>query len=101
MRATNRLRPLRVLHLVAHFATAQIEDELKARTASDITHEEDRAGTEARIAEAYEGQRRNHRFEKRYRHKDARVVWADVSTVFGLRKSGEPLFVLCGCFPAH
>jgi PAS domain S-box-containing protein len=57
------------------------EDELKARTASDITHEDDHAGTEARIAEAYEGQRRNHRFEKRYRHKDTRVVWADVSTV--------------------
>jgi PAS domain S-box-containing protein len=58
------------------------EDELKARTAWDISHEEDRAATEAHIAEAYEGQRRNHRFEKRYRHKDGRIVWADVSTVF-------------------
>ena len=58
------------------------EDELQGRTASDITHEEDRAATEARITEAYEGQRRDHRVEKRFLHKDGRVVWADVSTVF-------------------
>jgi PAS domain S-box-containing protein len=58
------------------------EDELKVRTASDITHQEDRAATESRIQEAYEDRRRNFRLEKRYLRKDGRVVWADVSSVF-------------------
>ena len=58
------------------------EDELQGRTASDITHEEDRAATEARIAEGYEGRRRVFRVEKRYLRKDGTVMWADVSSVF-------------------
>jgi PAS domain S-box-containing protein len=58
------------------------EDELQGRTTSDITHEEDRAATEARIAECSEGQRRDWRVEKRFLRKDGRVMWADVSTVF-------------------
>jgi PAS domain S-box-containing protein len=58
------------------------EDELQGRTTFDITHEEDRAATEARIAEAQEGQRRDWRVEKRYLRKDGGVMWADVSSVF-------------------
>jgi PAS domain S-box-containing protein len=58
------------------------EDELQGSTASSITHEEDRADTEARLAEACEGRRRVYRIEKRYLRKDGGVVWADVSTVF-------------------
>jgi len=56
--------------------------ELQGRTALDITLEEDRAATEARIAETYEGQRRAYRLEKRYLRKDGSVMWADVSSVF-------------------
>jgi PAS domain S-box-containing protein len=56
--------------------------ELQGRTALDIILEEDRAATEARIAEAYEGQRRAYRLEKRYLRKDGSVMWADVSSVF-------------------
>jgi PAS domain S-box-containing protein len=58
------------------------EDELQGRTTFDIAHEEDRAATEARIAEAHEGQRRDWRVEKRYLRKDGGVMWADVSSVF-------------------
>jgi PAS domain S-box-containing protein len=58
------------------------EDELQGRTTFDITHEEDRGATEARIAEAQEGQRRDWRVEKRYLRKDGGVMWADVSSVF-------------------
>jgi PAS domain S-box-containing protein len=58
------------------------QDELQGYTVSDITYEEDRAATEARIAEAYERQRRVHRVEKRYLRKDGGVMWTDVSTVF-------------------
>jgi PAS domain S-box-containing protein len=60
------------------------EPELQARTAASITHEEDRAATEARahIAEADERQRRFYRLEKRFLRKDGKILWADVSTVF-------------------
>jgi PAS domain S-box-containing protein len=58
------------------------EDELQGRTLSDVTHEEDRAATEARIQEGHEGQRRVYRVEKRYLRKDGRIMWADVSLVF-------------------
>ena len=58
------------------------EGELQGRTLSDITHEEDRAATEARIQEGHEGQRRVYRVEKRYLRKDGAIMWADVSLVF-------------------
>jgi len=58
------------------------EYELQERTVTDISHEEDRVSTEARIADAEEGQRRVYRLEKRYLRKDGRVMWADVSSVF-------------------
>jgi PAS domain S-box-containing protein len=58
------------------------EGELQGRTLSDITHEEDRAATEARIQDGHEGQRRVYRVEKRYLRKDGRIIWADVSLVF-------------------
>ncbi len=58
------------------------ESELQERTISDISYEEDRAGTVARLAEAEQGQRRVYRLEKRYLRKDGRVIWADVSSVF-------------------
>jgi len=58
------------------------EYELQGNTVANISHEEDRTATEARIADAYEGQRRVYRVEKRYLRKDGRVMWADVSSVF-------------------
>lgn len=58
------------------------EHELQARTVLDISHEEDRTATEARVAEASEGQRRSYRVEKRFLRKDGNVMWADVSAVF-------------------
>jgi PAS domain S-box-containing protein len=58
------------------------EPELQASTVSNITYEEDRTATEARVAEANESQRRFYRVEKRYVRKDGSAMWADVSTVF-------------------
>jgi PAS domain S-box-containing protein len=58
------------------------EDELQGRTVLDITHEEDRSTTEARIAEALEGQRRVYRLDKRFLRKDGGIMWADISSVF-------------------
>jgi PAS domain S-box-containing protein len=60
------------------------ESELQGFTVAAITHEDDRASTEARAraAESDELQRRVYRLEKRYLRKDGKVLWADVSTVF-------------------
>jgi PAS domain S-box-containing protein len=60
------------------------ESELQGRTAASITHEEDRAATEARarIAETDKQQRRVYRLEKRFLCKSGTVLWADVSSVF-------------------
>jgi PAS domain S-box-containing protein len=58
------------------------EDELQGCTTLDVTHPEDRAATEARIAEANEGRRRVYRLDKRFLRKDGSVMWADVSSVF-------------------
>ena len=58
------------------------EGELQGRTGLEITHEEDRAATEALRAKASEGQLRDFRVEKRYLRKDGTLMWADVSGVF-------------------
>ena len=57
------------------------EYELQGRTVIDITYEEDRAATEARLADFYKGQRRGYRVEKRYLRKDGGVMWADASSI--------------------
>jgi PAS domain S-box-containing protein len=56
------------------------EEELQRLAVLEVSHEEDRSATEAILAESAEGHRRNYRIEKRYRHKDGNVIWADVSS---------------------
>jgi PAS domain S-box-containing protein len=58
------------------------EEELRKFTVLDVTQEEDRPATEARIAQSAEGQRRLYRIEKRFVRKDGGVIWADVNAVF-------------------
>jgi PAS domain S-box-containing protein len=58
------------------------EEELQQLTPLDLTYEEDRASTKARLADLAEGQRRQHRIEKRIVHKDGRLIWIDLSTVY-------------------
>ena len=58
------------------------EEELQQLTPLELTYEEDWAGTEARLAELAEGQRHERRIEKRCVHKDGRLIWIDLSTVF-------------------
>ena len=55
------------------------EAELQRLTLTDITHEDDRAATEAVLAAHAVGQPRTQRLEKRYRRKDGSVIWVDVS----------------------
>ena len=54
------------------------ETELRGRSAVDFTHEDDRAFTEA-VIEATAAGKPPVRVEKRYRHKDGSVIWAEIS----------------------
>jgi PAS domain S-box-containing protein len=58
------------------------DEELQQLTPLELTYEEDRASTEARLAEFAKGRRREHRIEKRCLHKDGRLIWIDLSAVF-------------------
>jgi PAS domain S-box-containing protein len=68
------------------------EEELQMLTALEVSHEEDRAGTEAILAESADGQRRDYRIEKRYRRKDGSVIWADLSTTLVPATGSTPAF---------
>ena len=68
------------------------EEELQRLTALEVTQEEDRANTEAILAESAEGQRRIYRVEKRYRRKDGNVIWADVSSTMVPATGSGPAF---------
>jgi PAS domain S-box-containing protein len=68
------------------------EAELQRLTAVEVSHEEDRAGTEERLAEPAEEQRRDHRIEKRYRRKDGNVIWADLSSTLVPAAGSTPGF---------
>ena len=59
--------------------TGYTEAELHRLAPADITYEDDRAATEAVVAALVTGSEAPHRFEKRFRRKDAGVVWGDVS----------------------
>jgi len=68
------------------------ETELRNRTPADITHEDDRAATEAIAAARAAGEPYTRRVEKRYRRKDGGVTWAEVSA-FSVPVAGStPLF---------
>jgi PAS domain S-box-containing protein len=68
------------------------EEELQRLTTLEVTHEKDRAASEAILAEAAEGQQRNYRIEKRYRRKDGNVIWADVSSTLVPATGSTPAF---------
>jgi PAS domain S-box-containing protein len=68
------------------------EKELQRLTSLEVSHEEDRAGTEARLAESADGQRRDYRIEKRYRRKDDNVIWADLSSTLVPATGNTPAF---------
>jgi PAS domain S-box-containing protein len=68
------------------------EEELQSLTSLEVTQEDDRASTEAILAESVEGQRRDYRIEKRYRRKDGNVIWADLSATLVPATGNTPAF---------
>jgi PAS domain S-box-containing protein len=68
------------------------EEELQRLTSLEVSHEEDRAASEAILAESLDAKRRDYRIEKRYRRKDGNVIWADVSSTLLPATGSTPAF---------
>ena len=68
--------------------TGYTEEELRALSFLDVTHEDYREGNWALITELLEGKRRQFQIEKKYRRKDGSLVWVsnNVSLVPGTER---------------
>jgi PAS domain S-box-containing protein len=71
--------------------TGYSEAELRCLTPVDITHEDDRASTEAIIAAQLAGQPYLQHREKRYLRKDGGVLWAEVDAFIAPVAASAPL----------
>jgi PAS domain S-box-containing protein len=58
------------------------DDELKALTAIDITHPDDKSATEAVFADYKSGARQENHVDKRYVKKDGTPLWVNVTSTF-------------------
>jgi PAS domain S-box-containing protein len=67
------------------------EAELRSLTPVDITHEDDRASTEAIMSAQLAGQPYVQHREKRYRRKDGGVIWAEVDAFLAPIAESAPL----------
>ncbi len=72
--------------------TGYSEAELRNLSPVDITHEDDRADTEARMAARKAGSPYLQHVEKRIRRKDGSVIWVDGSAFVAPVVAGPPLF---------
>ena len=67
------------------------EAELNRLSPADITHEDDRAETEAIIAASIAGEPSAQPIEKRYRRQDGGVIWAEVNGFLASIEGSAPL----------
>ena len=65
------------------------EDELATKTVGSITHPDDLAAGDCLMEQIAAAKSEEFRYEKRYFHKDGRVIWADL-TVSPMRMPGSP-----------
>ena len=65
--------------------------ELNRLSPADITHEDDRAETEAIVAASIAGELSAQRIEKRYRRQDGGVIWAEVNGFLASIEGSAPL----------
>jgi PAS domain S-box-containing protein len=74
--------------------TGYTEEELRALSCLDVTHEDYREGNWALITELLEGKRRQFQIEKKYRRKDGSLIWVsnNVSLVPGTDR--VPQFIM-------
>jgi PAS domain S-box-containing protein len=71
--------------------TGYSEAELNRLSPADITHEDDRAETEAIVAAGIAGHPSVQRIEKRYRRQDCGVIWAEVNGFLASIEGSAPL----------
>ena len=66
------------------------EEELLKLTFQDITHPDDVAGDVALVQQLLRGEASHYELEKRYLHKDGRIVWIHLSATLTRTPEGEP-----------
>src|SRR6516225_2003874 len=69
------------------------ESELQKLTTFDFTHEDDLAATRKLRNGIITGPQRSYRLEKRYRHKDGTIIWADVNASMVPATDSTPAFL--------
>ncbi len=72
--------------------TGYSEAELRRFSPADITHEDDRAATEAILAARATDSSYAPRIEKRYRRKDGGIIWVELSTFMVPIMDGMPMY---------
>lgn len=69
-------------------------EELKSLHWQDITHPDDIEATTEQMAPLLNGSQDSTRFEKRYRRKDGKIVWADISIRIRRDRERKPLYFI-------
>lgn len=69
-------------------------EELRGMAASEFSHPSDLAAERELFGELVAGERDHYTVEKRYRHKDTRVIWANLAVSMIRGAGGEPEFVI-------
>ena len=67
------------------------EEELLRKTFQDITHPDDLATDLALLRELIDGRRRFYQMEKRYLHREGRIVWVRLTASLVRDAAGQPL----------
>ena len=70
------------------------EEELFQRTFKDITHPDDLERDLSHVRDLIEGRSRHYQMEKRYFHKDGRVVWIRLNASLVRNAAGDPLYFI-------
>jgi len=69
-------------------------DEMTGLNFRDITHPDDLAESEECVRSIISGEKNEQQFQKRYLHKDGRIVWTLVTTKLFRDERGNPVFLL-------
>ncbi|WP_280770250.1 PAS domain S-box protein [Salipaludibacillus daqingensis] len=64
------------------------EEELKTKSFVELTHSKDVHESKKKVEEPIQGEQNNYQMEKRYVHKDGRIIWCLLNN----RSSKSPIF---------
>jgi PAS domain S-box-containing protein len=71
------------------------EEELQGKTFQDMTHPEDLEADLAQVRRLLAGEFRHYSIEKRYFHKEGRIVWVLLTVSLVRNTQGVPLYFVC------